>query len=300
MFVELQDARLRRCSLYLYWKKDMGSPHLAAELVAEGLLDRVHLHSQASPSGQLQQPMHLALFLTGLLSHAAREVAAEAATTGQAASELAAAVAQAAGELQQVDDRRIRSVPEYTAAAALWQSPARRLAAALLAWWLRPEAQPAAALEVAQAAVAGSCAYLHCANLGGEGGPMAGQGTGSMRCRCVDGGMGEECRCQCAMHARLHMGRSCCLTSCPLPLPLPCSACRAVWYCGTACSHADWRAGTAACARRWARRGRRRNRGGKLLRQRLERRRLLRDRRPERRKEMESFCVCDVYMQCAC
>ena len=25
-------------------------------------------------------------------------------------------------------------------------------------------------------------------------------------------------------------------------LPL-CSACRAVWYCGTACSHADWRAG---------------------------------------------------------
>jgi len=21
------------------------------------------------------------------------------------------------------------------------------------------------------------------------------------------------------------------------------SACRAVWYCGTACSHADWRAG---------------------------------------------------------
>ena len=27
-------------------------------------------------------------------------------------------------------------------------------------------------------------------------------------------------------------------------LPLgTCSACRAVWYCGTACSHADWRAG---------------------------------------------------------
>ena len=27
---------------------------------------------------------------------------------------------------------------------------------------------------------------------------------------------------------------------CPPPL---CSACRAVWYCGTACSHADWREG---------------------------------------------------------
>ena len=26
-------------------------------------------------------------------------------------------------------------------------------------------------------------------------------------------------------------------------LSLLCSACRAVWYCGTACSHADWREG---------------------------------------------------------
>ena len=25
--------------------------------------------------------------------------------------------------------------------------------------------------------------------------------------------------------------------------PPHCSACRAVWYCGTACSHADWREG---------------------------------------------------------
>ena len=25
--------------------------------------------------------------------------------------------------------------------------------------------------------------------------------------------------------------------------PRLCSACRAVWYCGTACSHADWREG---------------------------------------------------------
>ena len=25
--------------------------------------------------------------------------------------------------------------------------------------------------------------------------------------------------------------------------PLPSSACRTAWYCGTACSHADWREG---------------------------------------------------------
>ena len=31
---------------------------------------------------------------------------------------------------------------------------------------------------------------------------------------------------------------------CPAAVPYPpCSVCRAVWYCGTACSHADWRAG---------------------------------------------------------
>ena len=29
----------------------------------------------------------------------------------------------------------------------------------------------------------------------------------------------------------------------PLIQPNVCSACRAVWYCGTACSHADWRQG---------------------------------------------------------
>ncbi len=34
------------------------------------------------------------------------------------------------------------------------------------------------------------------------------------------------------------------LTACRLPsLPALHSGCRAVWYCGTACSHADWRAG---------------------------------------------------------
>ena len=67
----------------------------------------------------------------------------------------------------------------------------------------RPMQEEADRLEVAQAAAHRSCAYLACANLVGEGGPAAGQGVGSQRC----------------------------------------GACRAVWYCGTACSHADWRAG---------------------------------------------------------
>ena len=59
---------------------------------------------------------------------------------------------------------------------------ARELAAALLAWWRRPERQPEAALERAHAATARSCANLRCANLAGEGGPAAGEGAGSSKC----------------------------------------------------------------------------------------------------------------------
>ncbi|KAL4856193.1 Zinc finger MYND domain-containing protein 10 [Chlorella vulgaris] len=68
---------------------------------------------------------------------------------------------------------------------------------------LHREPQPGAVLELAQASSTRSCAYLRCANLAGEGGPAAGQGAGSQRC----------------------------------------SKCKVAWYCGTACSHADWRAG---------------------------------------------------------
>jgi hypothetical protein len=67
----------------------------------------------------------------------------------------------------------------------------------------RREPQPGDAVELAQAAATRSCAYLRCANLASEGGPAAGPGTGSQRC----------------------------------------SKCKVAWYCGTACSHADWRVG---------------------------------------------------------
>ncbi len=48
--------------------------------------------------------------------------------------------------------------------------------------WQLPEQQEAAQLEAAQAAAARSCAYLRCANLGGGGGPAAGQGSVSSKC----------------------------------------------------------------------------------------------------------------------
>ena len=76
-------------------------------------------------------------------------------------------------------------------------------AAALEAHLSQREQQAAARLELARVAATRSCAFLGCANLRASGGPDAGQGEGSLKC----------------------------------------AACRAVWYCGTACSHADWRAG---------------------------------------------------------
>jgi hypothetical protein len=77
------------------------------------------------------------------------------------------------------------------------------LADALLAWQQRPAQLEAARLELAQAQALRSCAYLRCPNVGAGGGMMAGSGMGSKLC----------------------------------------SGCRVAWYCGTACSHADWRAG---------------------------------------------------------
>ena len=81
--------------------------------------------------------------------------------------------------------------------------PARQLAAALLDWWRRPSAQEEQQLQAARAAAARSCAHLGCANLSGNGGPAAGEGDGSKRCRwggravCVWASPGDVCECLC-------------------------------------------------------------------------------------------------------
>ena len=67
--------------------------------------------------------------------------------------------------------------------------PAADLAALIQQYYALPALAAERQLAVAQAAASRSCAYLRCANLGGEGGPAAGQGAGSMRCRW--GGWGE-------------------------------------------------------------------------------------------------------------
>lgn len=83
------------------------------------------------------------------------------------------------------------------------EKAAAKLADLLLQFQTLPAQAAEIRLELAQAAATRSCAYLGCSNLVLEGGPAAGEGVGSKKC----------------------------------------AACRSVWYCGTNCSHADWRAG---------------------------------------------------------
>ena len=71
---------------------------------------------------------------------------------------------------------------------------AAALARLLQQYWQLPEQQAAARLELAQAAASRSCAYLACANLGGSGGPAAGEGEGSKKCSvCRVSYCGEAC-----------------------------------------------------------------------------------------------------------
>ena len=131
--------------------------------------------------------------LDGLSEHAA-EVAAEARRRGAAAGgsddgglaqQLEAAAARLAAQLPaggstgpdpmhmlQLFDRVRRCLPVAAEVGRL-----------LLQYQEQPQQQDAAQLELVQAAATRACAYLRCANLGGEGGAAAGQGVGSMRCR---------------------------------------------------------------------------------------------------------------------
>ena len=120
--------------------------------------------------------------------------------------------------------------------------PAAELAALMQQCLALPAVEEERRLAVARAAAARSCAYLRCADVAGEGGPAAGQGIGSMRCRWAGERIAIKAFC---IRVRLSHPAACALPStlCLHHTPPPCSACRAVWYCGTACSHADWRAG---------------------------------------------------------
>lgn len=65
--------------------------------------------------------------------------------------------------------------------------PVAQLATHLLASMEQQQSPAERQLAAAQAATTRSCAYLRCANGGGSGGPAAGEGKGSTKCRCGSG-----------------------------------------------------------------------------------------------------------------
>ncbi len=176
---------------------------------------------------------------------------------GQEWAAAAAALEQSYNELLAVFRGDGADQPDLPTLAAMHGpavAAAEQVAALLLQAWSSPEQQAARQLELAQAAATRSCAYLRCANVGCEGGPFAGQGADSKRCRC-----GAAALFDCARVVVLHCTamqweahgtpphetwkvNACNCLPC-LPHNSRCSACRAVWYCGTDCSHADWRVG---------------------------------------------------------
>ncbi len=165
-----------------------GSFHAAAVLVAEGLLEKMPWAAQATPVHSHTQLACTAgmLAIRNELLDAADDVAQQSAAAEAPKAATAVAVADAATATRARFDSSTAALAQAGHTAPPWLPPTRRLAVALLAWWRHPKAQPAAALELAQAAAARSCAYLRCANLGGEGGPAAGQGAGSLRCRWAE------------------------------------------------------------------------------------------------------------------
>ena len=122
------------------------------------------------------------------LAQAASAAIDSAPETGLPAS-LAAQLKQCARSLRQ---QRQDMLSGQTADASLADRVAQRRQllqpAADLAGLVRqhlalPAVEEQRRLAVARAAATRSCAYLRCANVAGQGGPAAGEGAGSSRCR---------------------------------------------------------------------------------------------------------------------
>ncbi|KAL4855287.1 hypothetical protein ACK3TF_004043 [Chlorella vulgaris] len=197
------------------------SPHVTAHMLASGAmetmlqqLERSSAQEAALLGAQGGVVARLLADAYQALVHTADDVlaAASSGSTAVRTEELQAAQQSLKAVLSSlIADLGVAAggQPRVSAAAAAKmlreeaQPAAGQLASALLVLWTGPEQRKQAALELAQASAARSCAYLSCSNVCGEGGPAPGQGVGSKRC----------------------------------------SQCHTAYYCGTACSHADWRQG---------------------------------------------------------
>ncbi|PRW56574.1 Zinc finger MYND domain-containing 19 Q7TSV3 [Chlorella sorokiniana] len=196
----------------LTWLADQSSPNppLACSLVSAGLLTMaLKCADRLAASGggcATEKAGALLRSLTSCLEGLTGEQDKQELIGSSAARTLAGQAAAAQSRLRE----QLAALPADAAPAERAQQlrqllPATdQLAAADDAYCQLPSQQAALRLELARAAVPRSCAYLRCSNVQAEGAALMCKGDKGLRC----------------------------------------SACHVVWYCGTACSHADWREGS--------------------------------------------------------
>lgn len=198
----------------------LGSDSLSALVTTFLRLEPQRQHVSATERAQEQRRFKSQVFevhqnlhqLVSALGRAVQDAAAADVAAGAEASSspvgripadvLAAAAQMGAAPPPLPQDAKAARTAVQSALARLLPV-AKRLAAALQAYWQQPRQQEAAALELAKVAATRGCAHLRCANLGAQGGPDCGQVAGSKRC----------------------------------------GGCRVVRYCCTDCQTADWRGG---------------------------------------------------------
>ncbi|KAI7842248.1 hypothetical protein COHA_003889 [Chlorella ohadii] len=184
------------------------------------LADNLHLVLQAAHQSAFLAVIVASGSLLGLLLQAALDLAdladggsqqasalldgweallSELVATGVEAADRCAAVSpsdslvpelrQAADRLSQQQQLVVAGVPpsasvaERAAKLRQLRQPAAHLARLICQWRQQREPSRMMLLALGRAAAARSCAYLRCANVAVQGGPSAGQGVGSARCR---------------------------------------------------------------------------------------------------------------------
>ena len=153
--------------------------------------------ASASPDQQAAKVWDSMIKLTRHLAATAIDMARNASTVGMPSSleltvqlqERRRRLQEQAGALGSAGDSSGSAKPSSAHLSGLHQlmQPAAELTDLMQQYYALPAVAAEWQLSVAQAAADRSCAYLRCANLGGERGPAAGQGSGSMRCRWAGG-----------------------------------------------------------------------------------------------------------------
>ena len=203
LFTQLCLARAARAVVALQTGRACAAAADCSEWMHSGLCiavcspkpDASSLRLPSMQAGQALAGLEAVVLALTEAAVAALEGASSSGLSDTAAAQLREAVRNLQGQMQVVLRSLPADAPPEQRAAQLRQllRPAADLAALMQQCYALPAVAAERRLAQAQAAAGRCCAYLRCANLGGEGGPAAGEGVGSKRCRCAAGPGQFEC-----------------------------------------------------------------------------------------------------------